>query len=430
MSSRSSENQVPCPVSLTGGRGTRSPSVSGTQLGHGGHGQVVPRVRAYRTATNASSPCSVERGWERSSAAHSGDGSSSRKEDVWTQTDVATELRIPYLSTGPALATSAVPHHRGRAVARRPLSATCRRAVGASYVGQNRGTTHRRPRTDYRQKARARETNSVTVERPSPNWVPDPEMSSQVAAKWVEIAPLVDRLMERLAEPREFPVRPGSALVGDDKASSPYQVSHAVMACVSAAVDHLHAAKTLAYDSGLLHLAAPATLARGVIENAATGLWIVTPASRDERVRRVLKWHSRNAHDQAGAGFAPPGRAKGHYLDKIAAVATRRGLEPATVRSGYQMLKVIRTVDMEHSDLGGIAIAWQLASGFAHGRPWAYLGALAQEEIGSPEPGVTDLRLTNDPVLAMYPILKGLFTVQRLLQVRERRAGIHRPLSS
>lgn len=256
--------------------------------------------------------------------------------------------------------------------------------------------------------------------------MPDEDLSRQVAAKWVEIAPLVDRLMERIGDPREFPIMPGSALVGDDRASEPYQVSHAAQACLSAAVDHLHAAKTLAYDSGILHLAAPATLARGVIENAATGLWILTPGSRDERVRRVLKWHARNAHDQVGAGFVPTGRTKGHYLDSISSVAVRRNLDPLSVRGGYQILKVIRAVVTEHPDLAGIVTAWQLGSGFAHGRPWAYLGALQQEHVGSPAPGVADVRLTNDSTLALYPILNGLFAVERLLQVREKRAGIQR----
>lgn len=259
-----------------------------------------------------------------------------------------------------------------------------------------------------------------------PNWVPDEELSQQVAAKWLEIAPLVDRLMERVGDPDEFPIRPGSPLVGDDRASNPYQVSHAVMACLAAAVDHLHAAKTLAHDSGLLHIAAPSTLGRAVIENAATGVWIITPAARNERVKRCLKWHARNAHDQVGAGFIAKGRAKDHYLNRIGDVATRRGIDPAEVRGGYQMSKVIKTVTVEHPDLASILTAWQIGSGFAHGRPWAYLGALQQEVVGAPEPGVSDIRLTNDPTLALYPILQGLFTVERLLQVREARAGIRR----
>ena len=258
------------------------------------------------------------------------------------------------------------------------------------------------------------------------NPVSDEELTQQVAEKWVEISPLINRLVERIGDPDDFPIRPKSALTGDDKASTPYQVSHAAHACLTAAVDHLHAAKTLAFDSGVLHIAAPATLARGVIENAATGLWILSPAQRDERIRRALKWHARNAHDLVGSGLAPPDRTRDYYINKITAVAARRGLDATTVRSGYKMLKVIREVDSEHTDLGGIATAWQLGSGFSHGRPWAYLGALRLETIRRPEPGVSDIRLTNDPTLALYPILTGLFTVERLLQIRELRAGMLR----
>lgn len=41
--------------------------------------------------------------------------------------------------------------------------------------------------------------------------MPDEDLSRQVAAKWVEIAPQVDRLMERVGDPREFPIMPDSA---------------------------------------------------------------------------------------------------------------------------------------------------------------------------------------------------------------------------
>lgn len=254
------------------------------------------------------------------------------------------------------------------------------------------------------------------------SWEPHPEVVEHVSRKWVELAPLIDRLLERSGDRDDFPVLPRSALAGDDRASSPYQVSHAVRACLTAAIDHLHAVKTLVYDSGVLHLAAPATLARAVIENAATGLWIITPASRNHRIQRALKWHVRNAHDLVGSGFAPPGRTKEHYLDRIVKVAEHRNIEPSTVRSGYQVSTAIKAVGDAHPDLRPMQ-AWQICSGFAHGRPWAYLGALPQTALGSSEPGVADVRLTNDPTLTMYPILTGVHVIERLLQTHATRAG-------
>ena len=50
-------------------------------------------------------------------------------------------------------------------------------------------------------------------------------------------------MAKRTGEPNDFPVSPGSSLAGDDKASNPYQVSHAVQMCLVAGVDHLHAVK-------------------------------------------------------------------------------------------------------------------------------------------------------------------------------------------
>jgi hypothetical protein len=53
-----------------------------------------------------------------------------------------------------------------------------------------------------------------------------------VAAKWDEIAPRIDRMAERIGDPNDFPVQHGSSLSGDDKASSPYCVSHGVRMCL------------------------------------------------------------------------------------------------------------------------------------------------------------------------------------------------------
>lgn len=144
---------------------------------------------------------------------------------------------------------------------------------------------------------------------------------------------------------------------------------------------------------------------------------------------RALRWWARNVHDQVGAGLLPAGRTRAGVLGKIASVAQRRGLDPDRATNGYQMLKVLREVDREHPDVRELEFTWQLCSGFAHGRPWAFLGALNREAMGSPEPGVSHIRLTSDPILAMFPILKGLFVVQRLLQVWERRSGHHRRTS-
>ena len=39
------------------------------------------------------------------------------------------------------------------------------------------------------------------------------------------------------------------------------------------------------------------TLVRAALENTATGLWILGPGTRPERIERALRWHARNYHD-------------------------------------------------------------------------------------------------------------------------------------
>jgi hypothetical protein len=43
-----------------------------------------------------------------------------------------------------------------------------------------------------------------------------PELDpSVVAAKWEEIAPGIDKMAQRTADPNDFPISPGSSLSGD-----------------------------------------------------------------------------------------------------------------------------------------------------------------------------------------------------------------------
>lgn len=93
-----------------------------------------------------------------------------------------------------------------------------------------------------------------------------PKLSTaEVESAWGKIKILADDLVERSGRENGFSIEPGSPLAGDDKHSSPYQVSHAIKMSITAAVDHLHALSVLVCNSGFLHLAAPATLTRGAL---------------------------------------------------------------------------------------------------------------------------------------------------------------------
>jgi hypothetical protein len=123
----------------------------------------------------------------------------------------------------------------------------------------------------------------------------------QVAEQWEHIASNTDRMMQRVADPNEFPVWPGSALFDDDNNSDPYQVSHGVQMCLVAGVDHLHTAKSYLLDFHVLPAASLFSLLRGALENFAAAYWILHPSEQNDRIERTLRWHARNFKDQKNA---------------------------------------------------------------------------------------------------------------------------------
>lgn len=231
----------------------------------------------------------------------------------------------------------------------------------------------------------------------------DPEA---VAAKWREITPGIDRMMERAGDQNDFRISAGTSLSGDDKASSPYQVSHAARMCIVAGVDHIHAAKSLLLDLGVLHNASPFSLVRGSLENLAAAYWILHPKKRNERIEHALRWHAKNFHEQHLA-YEPLGRSdeakREAKLVKLEAIAKRRGIT-SYVRGGYRSSDAVKYVKA-NSTRSDPLLPWQLCSGYAHGRPWAYLGMSEQEHFETTDPDVLNVRLTTDPARLLYPTL-------------------------
>lgn len=248
----------------------------------------------------------------------------------------------------------------------------------------------------------------------------------QAGQKWAELAPLIDMLLTRISDKDDFPIRPRSSLARDDEWASPFQVSHAVKACIVAGVDHLHACKVLIVDAQTLHLAAPGSLVRGCLENLATAYWMLHPTSRAERVTRCLRWHVKNAHDQDQAlrpldltSFKP----KDGRLARIAEVAQRRvGVDVPAVARGYTSTAVVAYADTNLDSGLGVLLPWRLCSGFAHGRPWASLAFAAREEHPTADPGVMTIRFTSDLTRALYLTRAAMNLVDAVLRIHEQRS--------
>ena len=70
----------------------------------------------------------------------------------------------------------------------------------------------------------------------------------------------------------------------------------------------------------------------------------------------------------------------------------------------------------------GVLLAWRLCSGFAHGRPWAFLGVLEQERVTVADSDVLEVRLTNDFARSLYPVLAGMHLTEVVLRLQQQRS--------
>lgn len=240
-------------------------------------------------------------------------------------------------------------------------------------------------------------------------------------------------LIERLGRPGEFDFHPGTAYAGDDRRLGQYLLTTAFHGCLGAAIDHFHAATVLVVQGRVVHVSADSSLARGILENAAAAFWMVHPSSRQKRLEHVLKWWAKNAIDQQKAtdhlpATANRGATRGQQHAKIQAVATQNQIT-AKVTGGYTSTTAVEYFtgyaknSLDGGDIG-VRLAWQICSGFAHGRPWASMGVLNQQHFPSATVGVSNVRFTSDLATALYPISTGYELLLAVLREHQRRGRI------
>jgi len=235
-----------------------------------------------------------------------------------------------------------------------------------------------------------------------------PEAEPDLIARGLEsLSGQIQVLLERTNDRHAWPVAPGSALSGDDEASAPFHVSHAVRHSVATAVEHNHAALLFLVREDLSHPAAPFALARAAIEAAAQTLWLLDPETQTDRVRRRLGIEKANIEDSvaAAAAFgAPLPRSREERIKSLREVARSAGIGPKAKLGAPNITEIIKLADRRDPQRRLLA-CWKLCSGFAHGRLWASFSASHREELSSTEPDVLDVRITRaDPVL-MYVLL-------------------------
>lgn len=195
-------------------------------------------------------------------------------------------------------------------------------------------------------------------------------------------------------------VTPGSSLSGDLKAAPYNPVSDQIAGLLATAVDHLHAVRVSVEDSGgKIMTMALFTLIRSAFESAGTGLWILSPARRDDRVLRSMQLTRDNRRQQRSVrtDLKQPDPGFGRMEAKLKAqLAARAGLFGKGLDD-----KIPVTSRLE--DIAGLfpemifppVTMWRLASGIAHGNSSMMMILLDHEQLDDFTDGAASFKLTS-----------------------------------
>lgn len=224
-------------------------------------------------------------------------------------------------------------------------------------------------------------------------------------------------------------VREGSSLDGDREATRYNPIPDQLVGLLVAATDHLRAVQVTVEDSGGKILAmALFTLVRSAIEMSGTGLWILAPKSRDERVLRslALTWDNRRQVRSVKTALGQDPAQDAGFNRMQARVEQLIDQRPGI--SGIRISKV----ESVSGRLGSISdlvphlvepplILWQMASGIAHGNTSMMQGVLEQKQLSPFVGGSASFELTTSVVtLAMF-YDAALTLAARLLELHETR---------
>ena len=192
-----------------------------------------------------------------------------------------------------------------------------------------------------------------------------------------------------------FP-EPGSSLIGDDQRTDPYHLSHVARLHLSVASDQLKALEKLIMVAARLPAFGAYPLIRSAIENGATALWLLKPASRKERATRRLRLLAAGAGHRANFIAAAPkltdNSSRQMQLDEFVALGADYGIERKAIVTKATMTDILTEVDTYTNDQLTILAAWQITSGVTHGQEWA-IHTLLTHEIKDDTGHVTEANL-------------------------------------
>lgn len=202
-----------------------------------------------------------------------------------------------------------------------------------------------------------------------------------------------------VARSEALSVRPGSSLAGD-RAATPYSsVPDQVRASTGVALDHLHAFKLIVVDGEAVLPFAMYTLVRSAYEASGTALWLLHPASRNERVLRSLKLARENRR-LVHVVLEKSDREDPGWDRAIAALERDRDGRAALVGADLRYVAKVSSRLEEIAplvpDLFLTPLAlWQTSSGMAHANNSMMVLMLDRQQIGEAEHGGADYKITT-----------------------------------
>jgi len=259
------------------------------------------------------------------------------------------------------------------------------------------------------------------------------ELSEQAKRALLHLFPLIDRWRQRM---ESAPVSPeaDSSLFKDDVAAFPYLVSQAVGAQLVSAADHWDALRMLLHDFHVVHARAPFTLLRAAVENSATAVWLLGPASRDVRVLRRFRLEWKNFADLENVEelvAGEPSTSRADTQGALQKIARAGGLTEEMVSQvasrpvGFRTIVETAAADAPRCGLSGVqaVYCWMAASGIAHAQRWAVInsGALQRTRIpGAPEGSARLALSASEEALIGIASVGAAFTIEgwRLLDER------------
>ena len=106
-------------------------------------------------------------------------------------------------------------------------------------------------------------------------------------------------------------------------------------------------------------------------------------------------------------------------MAKLYAVGLNRGIAAKIIKDKFMSTAAVTYA--ENNSGSDPLLPWQMCSGFAHGRLWAYLGVSEKEFFETTDPEVFKIRMTNSPERLLYPALRAFALMNEVVELFDKR---------